>query len=173
MTAKNERIVEAVLFSAGRPLAIEEIAATIRLSEKKVLQAIESLIEEYRTRGEAGSTAIEVARAGDKYAMQLSTQFASYGQQLADMEVSERLLKTVSLIAYYQPVRQSDMKDMIGGKIYDHVKELVDSGFVRAKPHGRTKMLEVTTYFYEYFGFDSTDRNHIKEYLKKKVKSQR
>jgi len=173
MTANSEYIVEAALFSAGRPLAIEEMVEILHLTEKKVRKAIELLIKDYQKRGETETTALEVARAGDRYAMQLRSKYTPYGKQLSEMEVPERLLKTVSLIAYYQPVKQSDMKDMIGGKIYDHVKELLDLDFIRAKNYGRTKLLEVTTYFYEYFGFETTDRKKIKEYLKKKIKSQR
>jgi len=165
--------VEAALFSAGRPLAIEEIVEAVPLTRRKVERALAALMEDYAQRGGADQTAMEVARAGDKYVMQLRSAYADYGKKLSGMEVPLHLLKTLSLIAYYQPVTQADMKDMVGGKIYDHVKELGELGFLRVRDHGRTKMLEATTYFYEYFGFDTTDRDKIKEYLKKRIKGQR
>lgn len=165
--------MEAALFSAGRPLAIEEIVEAVPLTRQQVEKAIAVLMDDYARRGSAGQTAMEVARAGDKYVMQLRSAYAGYGKKLSGMEVPQHLLKTLSLVAYYQPVTQADMKDMVGSKIYDHVRELSNLGFLRARDHGRTKLLEVTTYFYEYFGFDTTDREKIKEYLKKRIKGQR
>ncbi len=172
MKADKLRIVEAALFSAGRPVAVEEICDAVNLGKKEVMNAINALMEEYGKRGAKGETAIEVSKAGEKYAMQLRAEYAEYGRKLSGMEVPKKLLKTVALIAYYQPVAQSEIKNMVGSKIYDHARELEELGFVKSKKHGRTKILEVTTYFYEYFGFDTTDRDKIKEQLKNKIKSQ-
>ncbi|MCD6147141.1 MAG: SMC-Scp complex subunit ScpB [Thermoplasmata archaeon] len=170
MKRNSMRIVEAALFSAGRPVSVEEICDATNLGKKEVTKAISSLIEEYKSRGEKGETPIEVSKAGEKYAMQLRAEYAEYGKKLSGMEVPKKLLKTVSLIVYYQPVAQSELKNMVGSVVYDHVKELEELGFIKSKKHGRTKILEATSYFYEYFGFETTDREKIKEYLKEKIK---
>lgn len=169
MNQHSIRQVEAALFSAGRPLAVEELCEALDMDEQDLLEAIEHLQEEYAAAAERDETAMEVARAGDKYVMQLRSTYASYGHKLSPREVPRKLLKTVSLIAYYQPVKQSDVRDMIGSKVYDHVPELEELGFIRAKPHGRTKMLEATDYFYEYFGFETTDREKIREQLRQRM----
>ncbi len=169
MNKRSIRQVEAALFSAGRPLSTEELSEALDMSDKAVVQAIEQLQQEYAAAAEEDATAMEVARAGDKWVMQLRSRYASYGQQLSPREVPRKLLKTVSLIAYYQPVKQSDVRDMIGSKVYDHVPELEDLGFIRATPHGRTKLLEATDYFYEYFGFETTDREQIREQLRQRM----
>ena len=172
MNTRSIRQVEAALFSAGRPLSMEELCEALDLREKAVGAAIEHLQREYAAAAEQDQTALEVARAGDKYVMQLRSKYASSGQKLSPREVPAKLLKTVSLIAYYQPVTQSDVRDMIGSKVYDHVPELEELGFVRAKPHGRTKLLEATDYFYEYFGFETTDKDKIREQLKQRMQQQ-
>jgi segregation and condensation protein B len=169
MNKRSVRQVEAALFSAGRPLSVEELCEALDLGEKDVVKAIEHLQQEYMAAAEKDATALEVVRAGDKYVMQLRSKYASYGQQLSPREVPQKLLKTVSLIAYYQPVKQSDVRDMVGSKVYDHVPELEELGFVRARPHGRTKMLEATEYFYEYFGLETTDREKIREQLRQRM----
>ncbi len=169
MNKRSVRQIEAALFSAGRPLSVEELCDALDMGEKAVVKDIEQLQKEYRKAGDKDATALEVTRAGDKYVMQLRSTYASYGQQLSPREVPTKLLKTVSLIAYYQPVTQSDVRDMIGSKVYDHVPELEEHGFIRAKPHGRTKMLEATDYFYEYFGFETTDREKIREQLRQRM----
>ncbi|KAA0004513.1 MAG: SMC-Scp complex subunit ScpB [Thermoplasmata archaeon] len=170
MKRNSLRIVEAALFSAGRPVSVDEICDATNLGKKEVTSAISSLMEEYKLRAENDDTAIEVSKAGEKYAMQLRAEYTEYGKKLSGMEVPKRLLKTVALIAYYQPVEQSEMKNMVGSSIYEHVRELEQMGFIKSKKHGRTKILELTTYFYEYFGFETTDREKIKEYLKEKIK---
>jgi len=153
-------------------VSVEEICDAVNTGKKEVIKAITSLIGEYEARGGSRETAIEVSKAGDKYAMQLRAEYAEYGRKLSGMEVPKKLLKTAALIAYYQPVVQSEIKNMVGNRIYEHARELEELGFIKSKKYGRTKILEVTTYFYEYFGFDTTDRDKIKEYLKDKIKSQ-
>ncbi|MEA2055030.1 MAG: SMC-Scp complex subunit ScpB [Candidatus Thermoplasmatota archaeon] len=170
MKKNSNRIVEAALFSAGRPISVDEICDVIHLKKREVVGAVTSLMDEYETRGKKGETSIEVSKAGDKYAMQLRSEYAEYGKKLSGTEVPKKLLKTVSLIAYYQPVVQSEIKNMVGSKIYEHARELEEFGFIKSRKHGRTKILETTTYFYEYFGFDTTDRGKIREYLKNKIK---
>lgn len=172
MNKRSIRQVEAALFSAGRPLSLEELCEALDMKEKAVRSAIEHLQEEYRAAGEKDETAMEVARAGDKWVMQLRSKYASSGQKLSPREVPKKLLKTVSLIAYYQPVKQSDVRDMLGSKVYDHVPELEELGFVRGRPHGRTKLLEATDYFYEYFGFETTDKEKIRDQLKQRMQQQ-
>ncbi len=169
MNKRSIRQVEAALFSAGRPLSVEELSEALDMKDNAVVKAIEHLQQEYSAATENDETAMEVARAGDKWVMQLRSTYTPYGQKLSPREVPTKLLKTVSLIAYYQPVKQSDVRDMIGSKVYDHVPELEELGFVRATPHGRTKMLEATDYFYEYFGLETTDREQVREQLRQRM----
>jgi len=162
-------MVEAALFSAGRAVAIDEIQDATSLKKKEVEEALRNLVEEYEKRLKKGETSLEIAKAGEKYVMQVSAEYAEYGKKLAKMEVPKKLLKTLSLIAYYQPIKQSEIKGMVGSIIYEHVKELKNLGLIKTRKSGRTFVIEATEYFYEYFGFDTTDKEKIKEYLIKKL----
>ena len=161
----KEKIVEAVLFSAGKPLTIDEIRDATGLSEKIIIDSLKKLINEYKN----DNTALEVSKAGEKYVMQIKTRFAKHVVSLAPKEIPERYLKTLSLIGYHQPIKQVDLMKMIGAKVYEHVHELHALGLIHAKKDGRTKMLTTTNRFPEYFGIDTTNKKRIKEWLGKKA----
>ena len=78
-------------------------------------------------------------------------------------------MKTLALIAFHQPVKQSNLRRMIGPKIYDHVDELTSMKLIYSKKHGATEMLTTTKLFPEYFGLDTTKPEEIREFLAKKV----
>lgn len=162
---KNETIIEAALFSAGRPLTIEELQQITGINDKLVLEALKNLMRDYSTR----DGALEISKVGNKYAMQLRSEFAEHVKHLAKTDIPIKLVKTAALIAYHQPIKQSDLCEMIGPKVYDHVKELYELGLIYAKDFGRTKSLTTTPRFAEYFGIEGTDKESIKDWLIQKV----
>lgn len=159
------RIVEAALFSAGKPLDEVEIAENTGLRKDVVRRALEHLAADYAAR----ETALEVARAGAKWAMQVKTTYAPAAVRLAPMEIPVKLLKTLALVAYHQPLLQSDLVDMIGSRTYEHIPELMERGLVRKRPDGNSYLLSTTELFPEYFGIPATDREQIRRYLAERV----
>jgi len=165
MQMDYKHIIEAALFSAGRPLSVKEIQDATGLEEVLVKESLKSLLSEYKNR----DSAIEIAKVGEKFAMQVRPKFANYTTKLAQMDVPVKLLKTLALIAYHQPIKQSDLLGMLGPKVYDHVHEIQELGLVHAKEFGRTKLLTTTNRFSEYFGIDTTDKVKIKKWLAEKT----
>jgi len=157
----EQGIVEAALYSAGRALAVEEIAQTTSLSPDVVRDSLAALASVYDERG----SAIQVARIGDKWAMQIRAEYVERAQTFAPPEVAKDLLKTAALIAYYQPVKQSEIVRMVGGKAYDQVRALVDLNLVTANPLGQTLELRTSPHFPEFFGLPTTEREEIKRVL--------
>ena len=60
-------IIEAIIFSAGKPVGAEEIAQACGLTPDAVRAGLKKLVSGYDKR----QTAIEIARVGSKYCMQL------------------------------------------------------------------------------------------------------
>ncbi len=168
MGLREERLVESVLFSASKPVGIEEIKEASGLSKKKVTEALESLIQTYNVERKK-ETSIEVIKAGDKYTMQVKKKFFDQSVMVAKPEIQSHHLKTLALIAFHQPVKQSNLRRMVGPKVYDHVDELSAMKLIYAKKHGTTEMLTTTKLFPEYFGIDTTKPEEIREFLAKKV----
>jgi len=158
-------IVEAALFSAGKPLLVGDIADTTGITRRKVMAALDVLSRRYQ---EADS-ALEIGRAGEKWSMQVKSAYAPATTRLAPMEIPLKLLKTLALIAYHQPVLQSDLKEMVGAKAYDHIKELKEVGLVKKRAHERSYLVVTTERFPDYFGIPAADREGIRHYLAEKV----
>jgi segregation and condensation protein B len=168
MSVKEERVVESLLFSAGKPLSIEEIQETTGLSPKHVTEAIDHLIQSYNVERKA-ETSLEIAKAGNKFIMQVKKTFTDKSMMVAKPEIRTDLLKTLALIAFHQPVKQSNLRHMIGERIYGDVDQLMSMHLIHSEPHGATEVLTTTRLFPEYFGIDSTKPEEIREFLAKKV----
>lgn len=158
-------VVEAALFSAGKPVSVEEIVALTFLGPDSIKQALKDLQKDYEGR----DTVLEVGKAGAKWAMQVKTSAAEPATKFAPPEIPKKLLKTLALIAYHQPMKQSELVDMIGTKVYEHIPELKERGLVKAREEGVTKILTTTALFPEYFGLDAENQDEVRATLAKLV----
>lgn len=158
---KSERIIEAELFSATKPVSVTELSLISGLDARTVRSALERLSEEYN----GSDRAVEVAKMGPRYAMQVKKEYRDYAWKLAQMEIPKDVLKTASLIAYYQPVLQSKLFDLVGNKVYEHVKSLEDMGLVRTRAKKNSFELTTTKKFIETFGIDARSRAEVKAWL--------
>lgn len=168
MVIDEKRVVESVLFSASKPVSVNEIKEATGLNTNKIKKTLEELIDDYNVKRK-DETSMEVIKAGDKYAMQVKKKFTDQSVMIAKPEIDSNLLKTLTLIAFHQPLKQSNLRRMIGTKAYEHVDELTKIKLIHTKKHGATEMLTTTRLFPEYFGIDSTKPEEIREFLIKKV----
>ncbi len=168
MSIKEDRVVESLLFSAGKPLSVEEIQETTGLLPKHVTDAIDHLMQSYNI-DRKNDTSLEIVKAGNKFIMQVKKTFTDKSMMVAKPEMRTDLLKTLALIAFHQPVKQSNLRHMIGERIYGDVDQLTSLNLVHSEPHGATEVLTTTRLFPEYFGIDSTKPEEIREFLAKKV----
>lgn len=165
MTPEPIRLVEAALFSSGKPIDVAHIAEATGLKPDEVRDALKKLEKEYRDR----DTALEVVKSGPRWAMAVRTAYADSTRMLAEAEIPRKVLKTLALIAFHQPLKQSDLKNLVGSVVYDHVKELHERGMVTARHEGVTKILQTTDRFIDYFGMDAEDPEQIRTILAKRV----
>ncbi|MEM2989730.1 MAG: SMC-Scp complex subunit ScpB [Halobacteria archaeon] len=155
----NEKsIVEAALFASGAPLNILEIARVLNTSQERAREVIVKLKEEYEQR----NSALEILELEGKYVLQLKGEYSELVSQLAPREISTPVLRTLSIIAYFQPITQSKVVQIRGNKAYEHIKELWEKGLISSEKHGRTKLLKTTQGFAEYFGLIKNDIESIK-----------
>lgn len=157
------RRVEAVLFSTDRPMRVGEIAKLVDAKVEEVSKAMKKLRTEYEKR----NGAIEIVRIGNKYVMQLRDEYVDYGYKVGKREMSDDVLKTLAVIAYYQPISQRKLREMLGTKVYKHIEELKHRGFIYGKKSGRTEILRTTRRFSEYFGIDASKPEEIKKFFER------
>lgn len=155
----DREVMEAALFAAGGALDAATLGKLIGKPKKHVIPIALDLVNEYSSR----ETGIEVIDLGERYVMQVKPKYTDVVRPLAPKELSAPMLRTLSMIAYHQPLIQSELVDMRGNSAYDHIRELKERGFVEAVPHGRTKILRTSSLFADYFGLESNDPELVKK----------
>lgn len=161
----HDLVVEAALFSAGRPMPIEELTDQTGLTQNQVKSALLELREAYQGR----RTALDIVKSGQKWALALRAEYAEQTRHIVPPEVPRHVVRTLALIAYHQPILQSDLKDLVGSKVYEHVGHLVDAGMIYKTPDGLTYRLSTTSDFPEYFGIPEDEPERIRTFLAEKV----
>jgi len=74
-------------------------------------------------------------------------------------------LRTLSYIAYYQPVEQKEVAQARGSQAYKHLRQLERMGLIKREKHGRTKIVRTTQDFADNVGL-STDRTSMRRQLR-------
>lgn len=157
-------LLEAALYVAGRPLDLKTLGSVIKTRSKgKVRRLAKTLMEEYKSRG----TALEILELeGERFVLQLRAEYTPKVRRLATRPLLSRgPLKTLSYIAYRQPVLQPQVIDVRGRHAYDHIKQLEGLDLITRERAGRTKVIRTTEFFADYFGL-SHDTRTMKRKLK-------
>ena len=114
---------EAALYSSGRPLKIDEIIrASGTESRIKTKQILDDLVKKTKS----AFKAIEIAILPDgSYVFQLKPEYSGSVRKYASKPILPKAtLKTLSYIAYTQPVSSKNLVDTRGNGVYSHLKEL-------------------------------------------------
>ena len=163
--AHNElALLEAALYVAGRPLDLNELCSVLKTrSKNKTKKLLKTLIQEYTGR----NTALEILELKDeRYVLQLKADFTPLVRKLVNRPLlSIGPLKTLSYIAYRQPISQKRVVDVRGHHSYGHIKLLREMGLIASERNGRTSVLKTTDYFADYFAL-SHDSASMKKELK-------
>lgn len=159
--------VEAALYASDRPLAIGELEKTIGTSsETYIRKLLGRLGEKYD-----GGGSLELKETNeDMYTVQLREEFLSRVEDVVPKtKLNRGAMKTLAVIAYKQPIKQSELAEIRGGRVYQYVRKLVELGFVESEPLGRTKVLRTSKKFAGYFGFED-QMDKIREKLQQMVR---
>ncbi len=144
--------IEAILYLKGQPLSISEIAEIAKCERGQVKDALIELMSEYAHR----HTALEVLETEKGYSLQLKPTFTELIESLIQPELGVGALRTLAAIALKGGIAQSELVDIRGSGVYQHVPELVALGFVRKRrqKESRSYWLQVTDKFHQYFQLD-------------------
>ena len=141
--------VEAILFTTGRSIRLEELGKMAGIGSFGYLkQVLSGLKEDYEKRG----CSLEIAQDKDKWRLNIRKDYLHLTESLlSDSELDKPVQETLAIIAYRQPAIQADVIHIRGNKAYDHVKALKENGFLVTEKFGRTRILKLTQKFYDYF----------------------
>ncbi len=144
-----KKLVEAALFMSPRALSITEISSATGIASVGVLQGVlDGLAKQYRD----GDTALEILKISDKYMFSLKEPYASkVGKLASGPDLSRGALRILAYINKNNGVMQSQIVKLFGASTYDYMKELHEKEFVETRKAGRSKKVETTIKFREYF----------------------
>jgi len=172
MKIKNEDQVaarlESALYSAGRPLTVEElIKASGTESRQKTLDVLDSIIKKMKS----AFKAIEIVNLPDgSYVFQIKPEYSSSVRKYASKPLLSRATqKTLSYIALEQPISSKQLLEVRGSGVYTHLKELRQLDFIEHQAVGRLRIYSTTEKFQKYFGIEG-DVNALKQKLFKKIR---
>lgn len=163
-TRHDLTLLEAALYVAGRPLDLNELCSVIKSrSKNRARKLAKTLMNQYADR----TCALEILELKDeRYVLQLKAEFTPLVRKLVNRPLlSTGPLKTLSYIAYRQPISQKRVVDVRGHHAYGHIKLLKEMNLVSSERSGRSMVLRTSEYFADYFGL-SQDVTAMKRELK-------
>ena len=160
--------LESALYSAGRPLTLEElIKASGTESRQKTTAALDSIIKKMKNVFKA----IEIVILPDgSYVFQLKPEYSSSVRKYASKPLLSRATqKTLSYIALEQPISSKQLLEVRGSGVYAQLKELRQLNFIEHQSVGRLRIYSTTEKFQKYFGIEG-DVTALKQKLFKKIR---
>ena len=181
------RVVEALLFSAQKPLTPKELAQAIKgagqdddlapnefakTNEAEVAAALEQLKIEYIEQ----QRSFQVLEKADGWQLASDPAYARWARGLFPAAKPQRLsppaLETLAIIAYRQPITRADVEAVRGVAIDGVLQSLMERGLVkiggRAEVPGRPLLYETTQFFLDHFGLRNLDELPNAEELRRR-----
>lgn len=153
LTEQRVQDLEAVLYSAGRPLTLDEIKPVLKTKSDNVSKKVLSIL---RKRYNARDRALEVVRLKDgRVTLQLKQKYDDFVKQFNNKPLLKLgPLKTLSYIAFHQPVDQRQVIADRGSHVYAHLRMMENMGLIhRARTDDRSFTITTTSFYGDYFGF--------------------
>ena len=181
------KVIEALLFSAQKPLSIREMTAAIKdagaedelsrnefaeIKQAEVAAALQQLKGEYIQQ----QRAFQIIEKAEGWQLATDPAFAGWVRQLFPAAKPARLtapaLETLAIIAYRQPITRADVEAVRGVNIDGVLQTLMERGLVkiagRAEVPGRPLLYETTQFFLDHFGLRDLDELPNTEELRKR-----
>ncbi len=143
--------LEVALYSSGRPLPIDELMKASGSSSREITV---KMVKELMQRTQNAFKAIEICELQrDTFAFQVKPSYTPLVRRFAQQPmIPVATLKTLSYIAYEQPITSKRLVQIRGTQAYSHVKDLKARSFIEYENLGRLKIYRTSKKFQEYFG---------------------
>src|SRR3989338_6855111 len=140
--------VEAIIFSTGHRMSLDEISKLSRSIKDDVLNSLKELQKEYDEK----QSSLMLVEEGDFWKFTVRDHFITMVRKIVtETELSRTMLETLAVIVFKYPILQSDLIKLRTNKAYDHLAELEKSGYISRQKHGRTNLIKLTEKFFRYF----------------------
>lgn len=153
--------VEAILFVAGEPIRVEDLAKALNLTQLEAEQVLTELRDEY----DFGQRGFYLRRFGHQ--VQLATRPLYVGdvvrllQPVQQQTLSQAAMETLAVVAYRQPVTRAEIEQIRGVKCDYSLQSLMNKEMImevgRKEALGRPILYGTTEKFLSHFGLSALD----------------
>ena len=152
--------LEAVMFAAGDPMSMEDLADILR-TDLLTVQNLMTRLEKELAERHSGLTVRRVAGG-----LQLATRPELYPvverlSQVVDRKISAPTMETLSIIAFKQPITKQEIEHIRGVRIERALTKLIELELIaevgRKQVLGRPILYGTTDTFLRTFGLDSLE----------------
>jgi len=152
-------IIEAILFVAGEPVNLTDLAHALDLTVSELIPALDQLRDEY----DLDQRGLRLNRFGESVQLSTRPDYAPYIERLLQpvqkQSLSQAAMETLSIVAYRQPVTKTEIEAVRGVKCDYSVQSLLNKGLIeeagRKETLGRPILYATTEKFLQHFGIES------------------
>ena len=150
----SKKKVEAVLFAIGKEISMERISMLCSLEIKDVKKTLKVLQKDYANRDHS----LQLVEKEDGWKLTVRDEFVPLVSSIVTSTELERpLMETLAVVAWKYPIVQSEIIKLRGASAYDHMRSLVEQGFISKERSGRTYKVKLTKKFFNYFDLPSEE----------------
>ena len=150
--------LEAVLFAAGEPISVAELAACLQLEKPQVWELLTSLERSYEDEGR-GLMLRQIAGNYQRVTKPAHYNLVSNLSRKKEVKLTNAAMETLAIIAFKQPITRAEMEAIRGVKVDGVVNTLLDLGLIveagRKKALGNPILYATTDKFLTVFGLAS------------------
>lgn len=164
MTEQTEALIEAALFISSEPVTLRKLKKVSDVGKKEVEESLDEIGERFSQ----DFHGVELFESTEGYELRVKPEYLDDVSHLTPYsDLSRGQLKVLALVAFKGPIKQADIAKIIGNRAYSYIKDLEKKRLIRTEKHKRTKKLEITDEFKNYFGIE--EREELESRLEEKL----
>jgi len=153
---EHEAVIEAILFAAGEPVGLAELARAAELD----LSTARALVENLRLKYEQQQRGINIVVVEDAFQMCTNPRYfghitRAFGS-IRRWKLTPAIMETLAIVAYKQPITKAGIEHIRGVNADRAVNRLMEAGLVqecgRLEAPGRPILLATTKDFLKFLG---------------------
>lgn len=146
--------VECVLFTADRPVSLEQLSDLLGVAADRVREAVEEV------RRRLAGSGLQVQAVAGGFQMATRPEYAEVVRRFLQREHGASLtrgaLETLAIVAYRQPITRGEIEQIRGVRSDWHLERLLERQLIRVTGRretiGRPVLFGTTELFLRYFG---------------------
>ena len=156
---KIKSIIEAILFSAGRVVTINELILVLEKNQEEIEEIISSMMQDYKEQNRG----IEIIKIDNGYQLCTKKELYEYIYPVLDKRnkpnLSNAALETLAIVAYNPKITRQEIESIRGVSADACVYKLLEYGLIEEAGKidlpGKPMSYQTTNEFLRMFGYTS------------------